>query len=145
MVKEMVRLESTGMLRTRSTTSTWIQIMNWLEVDAHSHRRIYRDGRQAYAMMAMFFPGLYELEALSNITDSPLVKQAHRAKSLPVRRSFHSNKYRPREFWKDWDELLKAHSKHGFEAGKYPEEWNCATRPLVARCKLTALHFFFNG
>jgi hypothetical protein len=142
MVKEMVRLESTGMLRTRSRISTWIQIMNWLEVDTQSHRRIYRDARQAYAMMAMFFPGLYEPETASNFTDSPLVKQADRSKSLPVRRSYYSNKYRPREFWTEWDELLKVNSKHGFDLGKYPEEWNCAIRPIIARCKLAALRLY---
>jgi hypothetical protein len=139
MVKKMVHLESTGMLRTRSKTFTWIQIMNWLEVDADSHRRIYRDARQAYAMMAMFFPSLYDPEAASHFTDSPLVQQTARAKSLPVRRSYHSNKYRPREFWNEWDEILKNNSKHGFDLEKYLEEWNCATRPIIAQCKLAAL------
>jgi hypothetical protein len=59
--------------------------MNWLQVDAFSHRHNYRDARQAYALMAMFFPGLHELEAVSQFTNSLLVEQGDRAKSVPVR------------------------------------------------------------
>jgi len=134
----MVTFESRGMLRTRSRTFTWIQIMNWLEVDAQAHRRIYRDARQAYAMMAIFFPELYELETASKFKDSPLVNQSERAKSVPIRRSYHSNKYRPKKFWNEWEEILKSNPRHHFELGKYPAEWNCAIRPIIAHCKLIA-------
>src|SRR5271168_4806992 len=112
MVKKMVTFESRGMLRTRSRTFTWIQIMNWLEVDAQAHRRIYRDARQAYAMMAMFFPELYESETASQFRDSPLVNQTERAKSVLVWRSYHSTKYRPSGFWNEWDKILKDNPKH---------------------------------
>jgi hypothetical protein len=138
MVKKMVTFESKGLLRTRSSTFTWIQIMNWLGVDAQAHRRIYRDARQAYAMMAIFFPELYELETASNFIDSPLVNQLERAKSVPIRRSYHSNKYRPKNFWNRWDEILKISPRHDFQLGKYPAEWNCAIRPIIAHCKLIA-------
>lgn len=110
--------------------------MNWLGVDAQAHRRIYRDARQAYAMMAIFFPELYELETASNFKDSPLVNQSERAKSVPIRRSYHSNKYRPKKFWNEWDEILKSNPRHAFELGKYPAEWNCAIRPIIAHCKV---------
>ena len=126
------------MLQTRSRTFTWIQIMNWLEVDTQAHRRIYRDARQAYAMMAIFFPELYELETASNFQDSPLVNQSERAKSVPIRRSYHSNKYRPENFWNEWDEILKNNPRHDFKLEEYPAKWNCAIRPIIAHCKLIA-------
>jgi hypothetical protein len=135
-VKKIVALESKGMLHTRSRTFTWTQIMNWLEVDAQAHRRIYRDARQAYAMMAIFFPGLYESETASNFKDSPLVNQSERAKSVPIRRSYHSNKYRSKKFWNEWDEILKRNPRHDFKPTKYPAEWNCVIRPIIAHCKL---------
>jgi hypothetical protein len=134
----MVTFESKGMLQTRSRTFTWIQIMNWLEVDTQAHRRIYRDARQAYAMVAIFFPELYESETASNFEDSPLVNQSERAKSVPIRRSYHSNKYRPKDFWNRWDEILKTNPRHDFKVGKYPVEWNCAIRPIIAHRKLVA-------
>ena len=137
MVKKMLRLGDKMKLRSR--TFSWLQIMTWLQVDAHSHRRVYRDGRQAYAMMALFFPQLLETNIRSLFEDSQLTNQQERAQHPPDRRSYHSNRYRYREFWNDLDALVDRDSRTStiyFDLKKYPSHWNNAVRPIIAKCKL---------
>ena len=45
------------------------------------------------------------------------------------------------KFWNEWDEILKSNPRHDFKPGKYPAEWNCAIRPIIAHCKLVASFF----
>ncbi|KAJ9656968.1 hypothetical protein H2201_008330 [Coniosporium apollinis] len=90
------------------------------------HRRVVPDMLGAFAAMSLFFtPEFLSSDSGTEFQDSLLVKQAERAKQLPDRRRYDSNKYMPNEFWKDWDTVCKRRQP-------YPFEWDIAIRPIIA-------------
>lgn len=110
-----------------------------LHLDPFAHRRVVRDMRKAYAMMSLFFP--YATEQFAEEYEGDLwahmiLKQEERAKKLLDRRSATSNTLRPKDFWKELNEVRKS-----FYEG-YPDAWDRAIRPIIAICKL--LFSFFN-
>ncbi|KAF1961597.1 hypothetical protein CC80DRAFT_462884 [Byssothecium circinans] len=104
-------------------------------------RRIVDDAFTAYASIALF----YDATAFLNSRDgdifkdplSKLLNQAERAKDTTLldRRSWRSNKTMPKEFWREWDALLKEHKKEeGDEVDEiYPLEWRMAMRGAIVR------------
>lgn len=100
-------------------------------------RRIVDDAFRAYAAIAVFFEGDAFLasehgEAWRN---TKLLDQKERAKHLPDRRTHMSNKSMPKEFWKDWDELLKENKRDSGDSviDIYPMEWRKALRPVIIK------------
>lgn len=103
-------------------------------------RRIVKDAFEAYAAIALFF----DRNEFFNFKDAPtelvehlgIFDQAERAKHLPDRRDRRSNKTMPKEFWKQWDRLVK---DHGYVPGEtfdgldevYSLEDQLAIRPIV--------------
>jgi hypothetical protein len=72
-------------------------------------RRVVDDAFNAYASIALFFDTDKFLGSThgKEFVDSPLLKQAERAKTVPDRRTHKSNKTMPKEFWDDFDKLLR--------------------------------------
>ncbi|KAF2180722.1 hypothetical protein K469DRAFT_692577 [Zopfia rhizophila CBS 207.26] len=100
-------------------------------------RRVVTDAFEAFAAVALFFDtdAFLESEHGQMFKDSMLFNQAERAKHLPDRRTHMSNKTIPKEFWSEWDHILRSNDR---EAGDhiediYPKEWGKAIRPLVIR------------
>ena len=82
-------------------------------------------------MMLAFFPK-YSAPALKHIVkDSLLFDQETRALEPPTRRSYLSNPNRPRQFWREWDNLTKKRQFH--IERDLPRDWDVAMRPIIAR------------
>lgn len=123
-------------LRTRSGSFSPSQLVTFLDVDTEAHRRIYRDAQQAFVMMMIFFPELLSDKIKVPFDGSRIVDQKTRAQHFVDRRTFKSNKYIEKGFWKEWDDVLGV-QKHGgnsyFDGSKYPVKWNIVLRPIIAK------------
>lgn len=101
---------------------------------ATEHRRSVTDMFNAFAAMSLFFSSNFFESDGTEYQDTLLIKQDERAKQLPSRRRYDSNKCMPREFWEEWDSIIKTarreHSGRVDEA--IPLEWNVAIRPFIA-------------
>lgn len=107
--------------------------LEFLDLDAHQHRRVIADMRQAQAMMALFFeesPTVSANKVEKKLHEHIIVDQANRVKILPDRRRHESNKCMPKEFWAEWDALVK----EGRLKDTFPVEWDRMTRPMIAHC-----------
>jgi hypothetical protein len=110
-------------------------------------RRIVNDAFEAYAAIALFFDTEAFLESEDekakwsskskslNLRQSKFFDQAERALHPPDRRTHLSNKTMPREFWRDWDQLLKSKGRSSEDNidDIYPAEWRKAIRPTIIR------------
>ncbi|KAI1654605.1 hypothetical protein F4813DRAFT_398932 [Daldinia decipiens] len=113
------------------------------------HPFIAQDIIKSFVSMAMFFPSLelcrpvtdfFESENGRKYKDTSLLKLDERAKKLPDCRMRTSFKYRPKEFWREWEGVLKeAKTKHKFYADIYPMEWSVAIRPIIAKLYLAGV------
>ncbi|KAG8420581.1 hypothetical protein J3459_010943 [Metarhizium acridum] len=142
-----------GCSHSGSTDWVWfvVEIMDWLQLRTkYNHHRsspwshsfwIY-DLVQAFATMAMFFPGLAATEPVTKFLESNECKEfrnsdlfspKQRAANLPDRRSPTSYKYRKPEFWAKWKEVLDS---RGYFTDIYPYDWSLAIRPIIAHCHL---------
>ncbi|XPS80532.1 hypothetical protein M3J09_012484 [Ascochyta lentis] len=103
----------------------------------YEERRIVDDAFRAYASIAVFFEGdaFLASEQGEPWRDTMLLDQEERAKHVPDRRTYKSNKLMPKEFWKDWDELLKQNKRTSGDAVDdiYPMEWRKALRPIIIK------------
>ena len=107
--------------------------LEFLDLNAHQHRRVIADMRQTKAMMALFFEESSEVSANkveTKLHEHVIVNQAERVKILPDRRRHDSNKCMPKEFWAEWDAL----GKEGRLKDTLPAEWDRVTRPMIAQC-----------
>lgn len=105
--------------------------LTFLDLNPFEHRRVLPDMRHAYAMMALFFtPASQVSEAMleMNIHEHLILNQSERVKTLPDRRTYHSNNTMPKEFWKEWDVLAKT----GRLDDCFPVEWDMKIRPMIA-------------
>jgi hypothetical protein len=126
------------------------ELCKFMQMDQHFtvERRIVNDAFEAYAAIALFFDTEAFLESedekakLSsrrskwfNSRNSKLFNQAERALHPPDRRTHLSNKTMPKEFWKEWDDLLKDKGRTSEDAidDIYPAEWRKAIRPTIIR------------
>ena len=109
-------------------------LIDWLE-QPNAHGRVHKDMRHARNMMNIFFPtNFWDSKAGLPLKDSLLVKQVERAKNVPERRTHHSVKYRPSDFYKDIDAVSSNRiSKQAPIVEVFPEEWDLAIRPIIAR------------
>ncbi|KAI0097145.1 hypothetical protein F4814DRAFT_128368 [Daldinia grandis] len=146
-----------------STDWVWflVGILDWLGVrtdynnytrDARAawpHPFIAQDIIKSFVSMAMFFPSLELCRPVSDFfeskdgrkyKDTSLLKLDERAKKLPDCRMKTSFKYRPKEFWREWEDVLKeAKTKQKFYADIYPMEWSVAIRPIIAKLYLAGV------
>ncbi|KAI1465116.1 uncharacterized protein F4812DRAFT_452528 [Daldinia caldariorum] len=109
------------------------------------HPFVAQDIIRAYVSMAMFFPSLEVCKPVTDFfkstkgkeyKDTSLLKLDERAKELPDCRLRTSFRYRPKEFWNEWEGVLKeAETKKKFYADIYPMEWSVAIRPIIAKRK----------
>ena len=67
--------------------------------------------------------------------DTKLINQAERALHPPDRRTHKSNKTMPKEFWKDWDALMKKEKRNLGDVidDIYPMTWRKALRPIIVK------------
>ncbi|OTA94692.1 hypothetical protein M434DRAFT_394488 [Hypoxylon sp. CO27-5] len=148
---------------TGSTDWVWlvVDILDWLglrtdyETYTHDtragwpHPFITQDIVKAFVQMAIFFPGLDQCKPMvdffnskegSEYKDTLLLKPHERAKTLPDCRMRTSFKYRPKEFWKEWDTFIKeSQQNHIYYADAYPMKWNVAIRPILAKLYLAGI------
>ncbi|KAH7339212.1 hypothetical protein BKA66DRAFT_581855, partial [Pyrenochaeta sp. MPI-SDFR-AT-0127] len=100
-------------------------------------RRIVDDAFKAYAAIALFFETEAFLASASGklYRTSTLLDQAERAKQVPDRRTHMSNKTMPKEFWNDWDKLMKDKNRTIDDPVDdiFPLEWRKAIRPIIMR------------
>ncbi|KAI1206620.1 uncharacterized protein F4807DRAFT_463565 [Annulohypoxylon truncatum] len=146
-------------------TTEWVwflvNVLDWLGIrtdyTTYSHEAragwphpfITQDIVKAFVAMAMFFPGLEQTKPVSDFFDSKegsefkdslLFKPHERAKTLPDCRTRASFKYRPKSFWKEWEEVLKdAKENKKFFADIYPMKWSVAIRPIIAKLYLAGI------
>ena len=106
-------------------------------------RRIVDDAFRAYAAIAVFFEGdaFLASEHGEPWRDTKLLDQEERAKHVPDRRTHFSNKSMPKEFWRDWDELMKKNKRHSDDVVDdiYPMEWRKALRPIIIKRELLSV------
>ena len=121
-------VEKLGTFKRKAINLPSLRALAFLGVNVLDHRLIAREMRQAFAMMAMFFPwasDFFESEAGLGFKDHLIVNQGERAKHLPDRRTSTSNKCMPKQFWQEWDMIRK-------EAEDFPSEWDKTIRPILA-------------
>ena len=137
-IKELLRLAGEeGKLRPRTKYFSLAKLHLSLKISLFAHRKILRDLRQAYVMIVPFFPALFHTKH-HPFHHSLLYDQTERATQIPARRSFHSNKYRPKAWWKEWDvalvnEFTTSGDKQIFNGEAYPDDWNRTNRPIIAK------------
>ncbi|KAJ8133201.1 hypothetical protein O1611_g414 [Lasiodiplodia mahajangana] len=111
------------------------------------HPFITQDILKAWAYMAIFFPDLEQCQPATDFfkseegqryQQSPLHNPRQRASSLPDIRTKTSFKYRPKSFWREWEDILtKAKEARTYYADAIPLKWSVATRPIIAKRKNT--------
>jgi hypothetical protein len=136
-----------------------LEVLEWLGVRADytdytqvmtapwPHPFIIQDFLKAWAYMAIFFP---ELEQCQPATDffkskegqkyqtSLLHDPRQRASTLPDIRTKTSFRYRPKRFWKEWDDIMtRAKETRTYYADAFPLQWSVAVRPILAKRKKT--------
>jgi hypothetical protein len=117
------------------------ELCKFMQMEDHfrEERRVVDDAFQAYAMCALFFDKdtVYATKWGEIFKDTKLLDQEARAKDVPDRRTHKSNHTMPREFWEDWETLLKDNGRRHGETVEdiYPIEWRNAIRPIIIRCK----------
>lgn len=110
----------------------WCRDLRFLGVHPDTNRRTVHDAEQARATIMLFFPSDFlESKYGESHRDSMILKQKDRASHGPPQtRSHISNKFRPKNFWTDWD-ILKSSRTFGFE--DIPRDWDITIRPLIAK------------
>lgn len=106
-------------------------------------RRALRDVVRAYVMIAPFFPGLPDHSIASFLASkygkrfqgSKLFEPSQRTQ-VPNQRSHTSNRYRPKDFWKEWKDIENDKKNKMALAYAYPQAWDKLARPILAKCKL---------
>ncbi|KAI0425002.1 hypothetical protein F5Y09DRAFT_322868, partial [Xylaria sp. FL1042] len=146
-------------------SSSWlwfiVEVLEWLGVRADytdytpdvkapwPHPFITQDILKAWAYMAIFFPDLEQCQPATSFftseegqgyQESPLRDSRQRASTLPDVRTKTSFRYRPRKFWKEWDDILtKAREDHTYYADVFPLQWSVAIRPILAKLYLAGI------
>lgn len=91
-----------------------------------------RDVSKALAKILPFFSKHFlDSEKGTEFRDSLLFKQAERAKTAPNCRTAISNKYRPKDFFREYD-VEKKKMEHMENMEVFPEEWDLKIRPIIA-------------
>ncbi|KAI1147920.1 hypothetical protein F4825DRAFT_455000 [Nemania diffusa] len=123
----------------RSDYTDYTQVMT----DPWPHPFITQDILKAWAYMAIFFPDLEQCQPATDFfnseegrryQESPLRDSRQRASTLPDIRTKTSFRYRPKAFYKEWDDILnKANETKTYYADAFPLQWCLTLRPLIAK------------
>ncbi|KAI0098675.1 hypothetical protein GGR51DRAFT_577026 [Nemania sp. FL0031] len=138
-----------------------LEVLEWLEVRTDyadytqvatapwPHSFITQDILKAWAYMAIFFLDLEQCQPATDFfkseegkkyQQSPLHDPRQRASTLPDIRTKTSFKYRPKSFWKEWDDILnKAKTTKSYYADVFPMQWSVAIRPILAKLYLAGI------
>ncbi|KAI0438334.1 hypothetical protein F4803DRAFT_535307 [Xylaria telfairii] len=138
-----------------------LEVLEWLEVRADytkytqvmtapwPHPFITQDILKAWAYMAIFFPDLEQCQPATSFfkskegekyQESPLRDPHQRASTLPDIRSKTSFRYRPKSFWREWNDIItKAKENSTYYADAYPLQWSVALRPILAKLYLAGI------
>lgn len=116
-----------------TTPFKWCHDLRLLDVHPDTNRKVVPDIEQARAMMMLFFSSEFLTSKHGEaFKDSLLLNQSERASQGPPKiRSHNSNATRPKDFWKDWDDLRKQHRPFAFK--HIPRDWDNTIRPIVAK------------
>ncbi|OTA99348.1 hypothetical protein M426DRAFT_325209 [Hypoxylon sp. CI-4A] len=116
---------------------------------AWPHPFIRQDIVRAFAQMAIFFPGLEQCKPVTDFfhseqgakhKDTLILHPEERAKTLPDRRTRTGYRSRPKEFWSEWDAILKeARKERKSHTTVYPTKWNMVARPILAKLYLAGV------
>ncbi|KAI0448908.1 hypothetical protein F5B21DRAFT_518578 [Xylaria acuta] len=164
---EETRVIVNGILNQQGTDSnhTWLwftlEVLEWLGVRADytdysqvmtapwPHPFITQDILKAWAYMAIFFPDLehcqpatdfFKSEEGQRYQESPLRDPRQRASTLPDIRTKTSFRYRPKSFWREWDDIMiKAKETRTYYADAFPLQWSVAVRPILAKLYLAGI------
>ncbi|KAI1754831.1 hypothetical protein F4782DRAFT_528188 [Xylaria castorea] len=156
-----------GILNQQGTHSnlTWLwftlEVLEWLGVRADytdyaqmatapwPHPFITQDMLKAWAYMAIFFPDLEECQPATDFfkseegqrhQESPLHDPRQRASTLPDIRTKTSFRYRPKSFWREFDDIVtKATETRTYYAHAFPLQWGVAVRPILAKLYLAGI------
>ncbi|KAI3333171.1 hypothetical protein F4824DRAFT_503461 [Ustulina deusta] len=156
-----------GVLNQQETDSghAWLwfvlEVLEWLGVRADytgytqvmtapwPHPFIIQDTLKAWAYMATSFPDLEQCQPATDFfkseegqryQESPLHDPHQRASTLPDIRTKTSFRYRPKKFWKEWDDIVtKANEDRVYYADVFPLQWNVAIRPILAKLYLAGI------
>ncbi|KAI8946385.1 hypothetical protein F4801DRAFT_564907 [Xylaria longipes] len=156
-----------GILNQQGTDSNhaWLwftlEVLEWLEVRADytdytqvmtapwPHPFITQDILKAWAYMAIFFPDLEQCQPATDFfkskegqryQQSSLRDPSQRASTLPDIRTKTSFRYRPKSFWREWDDIVtKAKTTRTYYADAYPLQWSVAVRPILAKLYLAGI------
>ena len=119
-----------------TTPFRWRHDLRFLDVHPDSHRRVVPDIEEARAMMTLFFPSEFLFSQQGEkFKDSLLLDQAQRASRGPSKiRSHTSNKYRPQNFWAEWDSIRKeAKNEKPLRVEHKYRDWDKSIRPIIAK------------
>ncbi|KAL6924063.1 hypothetical protein FSST1_001337 [Fusarium sambucinum] len=163
-LQEMLKTEHSG-----STEWIWYiaSILEWLELRGDyspddyvldpqapwPHSFIVQDLVQAFAMTAMFFPGMEVTKLVTMFVTSSQCDEFRnsgvfdveaRSKVRPDRRTRTSYKFREKKFWKEWEEFYNKKTDT-FWADEYPMEWSLTVRPIIAHLYRAGIVAPFNA
>ncbi|KAI0197641.1 hypothetical protein F4808DRAFT_473678 [Astrocystis sublimbata] len=138
-----------------------LEMFEWLDVRVNyteynremmapwPHPFVTQDLLNAWASMAIFFPDLEQCQPATNFfkseegqqyQQSPLRDPHQRASTLPDRRSKTSFKYRPKKFWKEWEDIVAECARTSTAcADSIPLQWNITTRPILAKLYIAGI------
>jgi hypothetical protein len=104
------------------------ELIRWLDTYGDDARDLHK----AIGKLGPFFyPEFLDSKEGEGFKESLLFKQEERAKHLPNIRSSVSNAYRPKEFWKEWEDV----KKNMEDLDDTPTEWDLSIRPIIAHRK----------
>ncbi|KAI8626051.1 hypothetical protein F5Y19DRAFT_466640 [Xylariaceae sp. FL1651] len=138
-----------------------VEILNWLEAKADNdeyatdmrapwpHPFIIQDKLKAWGYMAIVFPELEQCEPATKFFKpeegqkyrGSLLRNPHeRSLTRPDTRTKTSFRYRPKEFWQEWEDILrKSKENQTYYADVFPTEWSVAIHPIIAKLYLAGI------
>ena len=125
--QSLIRHIETWNLRSLGEKLSMLDMLRWLHRHPNSHRRILWDAIRARAIARLFFQtDFVESKMGRRHSKSMLLDQDKRARITPLerRRTSTTNKFRPPEFWQEWDD----HWRRTKETWDCPLEWDIAIR-----------------
>ncbi|KAI1368681.1 hypothetical protein F5Y08DRAFT_325949 [Xylaria arbuscula] len=154
-----------GILQGTSSSQSWfwfaLEVLEWLQVRINytdyardmtapwPHPFVTQDVLKAWAYMAIFFPDLEQCQPAADFFESgegqqyrqSLLRDPHqRASTLPDRRSKTGFKYRPKQFWKEWQDIVADCEKtKTYYTDAMPLEWSLTIRPILAKLYLAGI------
>lgn len=108
-----------------------LKISNMLNADSEDAKDIHK----AVAKVTPFFHrDFFKSKTGKPFKESMMFRQLERSKILPTCRKHHSNKTRPDEFFKEFDDAQET-MESSDDLNALPEEWDIVMKPKLAQRK----------